>query len=71
MGKDKASRKRKSIVEAIRKNALTARNTDSMIRWITVRDVATYGYEGVTLDDLKRVNFIYAETGTSHGHQPY
>ena len=55
--------KRKAIVEAIRKNAVVSNQTDSMIRRIVIRDVATFGHEGVTLDDLQRVNFVYGGNG--------
>ena len=51
-------------MEAIHKNAVTARQTDSMIRRITVRDVASYGSKGVTLENLQRVNFIYGSNGS-------
>jgi len=64
MGKKKDKNQRRTIVEAIHRNALTTGHTDSMIRRITVRDVATYGHEGVTLDDLQRVNYIYGGNGS-------
>ena len=35
-----------------------------MIKKITIRDVASYDKEGVVLDDLRKVNFIYGGNGT-------
>lgn len=35
-----------------------------MIKKITIRDVASYDSEGVVLDDLQKVNFIYGGNGT-------
>lgn len=35
-----------------------------MIKKITIRDVASYDHEGVVLDDLQKVNFIYGGNGT-------
>lgn len=35
-----------------------------MIKRITIRDVASYDTEGVVLDDLQRVNFIFGGNGT-------
>ncbi len=35
-----------------------------MIKRITLRDVATFDHEGVTFDDLAKVNFIYGGNGT-------
>ena len=64
MSRKKDKERWKAIVEAIHKNAVTARQTDSMIRRITVRDVASYGSEGVTLENLQRVNFIYGSNGS-------
>ena len=34
-----------------------------MIERIVIRDVATYGSEGVAFDDLQLVNFIYGGNG--------
>ena len=34
-----------------------------MIRRIVIRDVATYGHEGVAFDNLQRINFIYGGNG--------
>jgi wobble nucleotide-excising tRNase len=62
-GKNREKNKRKAIVEAIERNALTTGHTDSMIRRITLRDVATYGHKGVKLENLQRVNFIYGGNG--------
>lgn len=35
-----------------------------MIKKIVIRDVASYDHEGVTFDDLAKVNFIYGGNGT-------
>lgn len=35
-----------------------------MIKSITIRDVASFDHEGVTLDNLQRVNIIYGGNGT-------
>ena len=35
-----------------------------MIKKIIIRDVASYDSEGVVLDDLQKVNFIYGGNGT-------
>lgn len=35
-----------------------------MIKKITIRDVASYDHEGVTFDDLAKVNFIFGGNGT-------
>ena len=35
-----------------------------MIKKIVIRDVATYDKEGIVLDDLRKVNFIYGGNGT-------
>lgn len=34
-----------------------------MIKKITIRDVASYDHEGIVLDDLRKVNFIYGGNG--------
>ena len=63
MGKKSADDKRKAVVAAIQKNALAAGHTDSMIKRIVIRNVATFGSEGVELDNLQRVNYIYGGNG--------
>ena len=63
MGKKSADDKRKAVVAAIQKNALAAGRTDSMIKRIVIRNVATFGSEGVELDNLQRVNYIYGGNG--------
>ena len=35
-----------------------------MIKKIVIRDVASYDHEGVTFDNLSKVNFIYGGNGT-------
>ena len=35
-----------------------------MIKRITIRDVASYDHEGVTFNDLAKVNFIFGGNGT-------
>ena len=35
-----------------------------MIKKIVIKDVASYDAEGVVLDDLRKVNFIYGGNGT-------
>ena len=61
--KKKVEARRKAYVEAMKKNAETAKHTDSMIRRITLKDVATFSSEGATLNDLQRVNFVYGGNG--------
>ena len=63
MKKKKVEARRKAYVEAIKKNAETAKHADSMIRRVTLRDVATFSSEGATLNDLQRVNFVYGGNG--------
>lgn len=48
---------------AIQKNALATGSSDSMIKRIVIRNVATFGSEGVELDNLQRVNYIYGGNG--------
>ena len=38
--------------------------TIDMIKRITIRDVASYDKEGVTFDNLTKVNIIYGGNGT-------
>ena len=59
----KGAARRHAIVEAIRRNELATGRSDSMISRLTVRNVATFDSEGVTLDGLQRVNFIYGRNG--------
>ncbi len=40
-----------------------AQEIKSMIKKITIRDVASYDHEGIVLDDLRKVNFIYGGNG--------
>ena len=35
-----------------------------MIKQITIRDVASFDHEGIVLENLQRVNFIYGGNGT-------
>lgn len=35
-----------------------------MIKKIVLRDIASYDHNGVTFDNLARVNFIYGGNGT-------
>ena len=40
-----------------------------MIKSIKIRNVATFNYEGVTIDNLQKVNVIYGSNDTSgSGH---
>lgn len=55
--------RRKAYVEAMKKNAETAKHSDSMIKRVTLRDVATFSSEGATLNDLQRVNFVFGGNG--------
>ena len=60
--------KRKYLVDAV-KGTQTKETTKlpppphPMIESIVIRDVATYGSEGVAFDDLQLVNFIYGGNG--------
>lgn len=63
MSKKSADDRRKAVVEAIQKNALATGHTDSMIKRIVLRNVATFGSEGAVLDNLQRVNYIYGGNG--------
>lgn len=59
----KGAARRHAIVEVIRRNELATGRSDSMISRLTVRNVATFDSEGVTLEGLQRVNFIYGRNG--------
>lgn len=57
------SARHKAISEVIVKNAITALKATSMVKSVTLRDVASYDHEGVTFSDLQKVNFIYGGNG--------
>lgn len=61
--KQEAEERRKAYVDAIQKNAETAKLTDSMIHRITLKNVATFSEEGTTFENLQRVNYIFGENG--------
>ncbi len=50
---------RQAQYESINKD----QNEKPMIKKIVIRDVASYDHEGVTFDNLSKVNFIYGGNG--------